>query len=527
MKNRQITEIMRDIAPKYQNKANERAAEVHYTPRRTNIQSLLVGGAALGCAVFAAVIILPHMNQKELTAPDSALEESIESTEEAYAVQHASAPFDDISGAFIRFISPAYAPFALEISAEEQYTLADVLSAADWKQTGSEFDDSVYPDGEHYTMCVKQPDTSFFVTFMPETHTARMSQDGTQWTLYELPDEVFDTVRSTVQKDDGELDGHLTWVEETTLNTQDFWKNFRVDAKECDMTKKEDVFYKMNNAIDYYDSVSGVVLSGRMGGFDTKYVFDRTEFQADLNTGKGYDRNQYFYGNSVDEMISGTGDIRAEEAVMVYVMDAEATYSYEESDDTYYKFNRIEHRIDALPVADNSSHDTDLDVDGWVDWQNRLICNGIGMECLHNTGISLSYLYNFNNWDIVGTEVVNGRQCVHIHGHAPETDNELVFFKDSGSVKTFDIYADEETGVLVRLLGYDDNGETARFIETLDLAFNENAVPVQSPDLSGRQENTFEPLSPAEYEADPNANGEEVPAQDPAADETITIQKET
>ena len=66
MTNRQIKDMMRDIDPKYQQKANERAAAVTHTAHRSMIPSLLVCGAAACCAVFAAAIILPRLKTKTI-----------------------------------------------------------------------------------------------------------------------------------------------------------------------------------------------------------------------------------------------------------------------------------------------------------------------------------------------------------------------------------------------------------------------------------------------------------------------------
>ena len=73
MTNKQLKEMMRDISPRYQQKADARAASAEHTKRRSWMPAL-VSGAAVCCAGLAAVIFLPKLHQDSLTANKSMAE---------------------------------------------------------------------------------------------------------------------------------------------------------------------------------------------------------------------------------------------------------------------------------------------------------------------------------------------------------------------------------------------------------------------------------------------------------------------
>ena len=109
----------------------------------------------------------------------------------------------------------------------------------------------------------------------------------------------------------------------------------------------------------------------------------------------------------------------------------------------------------------------------------RQILEGMALNSFEFSKLILGYLYEFDKWDIVGTEEVNGRTCVHIKGTANDKCIFHVFVND------FDMYVDEATGAIVKLLGYNTNGELSHFVNTLNLKFEDDAEPFEMPDFSG------------------------------------------
>jgi hypothetical protein len=76
------------------------------------------------------------------------------------------------------------------------------------------------------------------------------------------------------------------------------------------------------------------------------------------------------------------------------------------------------------------------------------------------------------------------------------------------------MYTDAETGVIVKLLGYNENGALSHFVNTLDLKFEDDAEPFEMPDLSAYQMHEMQEPAFAE-----EVNG--VPDPEAFADEPV------
>ena len=62
MNDKQIREMMRDIDPQFQQKADERAAAVRPAARRRIPAPVWIGSLAAGCAAVAAAVYLPKLH---------------------------------------------------------------------------------------------------------------------------------------------------------------------------------------------------------------------------------------------------------------------------------------------------------------------------------------------------------------------------------------------------------------------------------------------------------------------------------
>lgn len=523
MTNRQIKDMMRDIDPKYQQKANERAAAVTHTAHRSMIPSLLVCGAAACCAVFAAAIILPRLktDQIEIAASEAQIESAEDSQFELItepAVQFEISDFGTWDA--VRLMSPAYAPYVLDISAEQQNDLDMELTAAvavaklEAESAGTVWQpcdpDMPYSDGENYSVFVYNGGDSYRLTaYSDNTIDFDRGDSVTRW---QFPDGIYDKIAefaNPAQPAPNEsfaknpLEGHLTWCAEDTINAKDIWKNTNVGAKECDMTTKEGVFYKMCNTMDYYNRVSCVTVSGIRpdgGQFNT----DRSTLRADLNAGKVSEYLEYFYSTDADALMNGCeGCTKDENGVFITAKDGEKFYTATEYNHKCSVMPGITHRIDCPPVENNQRKPDKMEFDDY-DFYNsrRQILEGMGLNSFEWGKLVLGYLYEFDTWDIVGTETVNGRNCVHIKGKA----NDKFIFAEF--VRDFDMYTDAKTGVIVKLLGYNENGEISHFVNTLNLRFEDDAEPFEMPDFSDYEINE---MSDSVYEAQGDAPVEAAP----------------
>ena len=515
MTNRKIKEMMRDIDPKYQQRANERAAAVQHVSRRSRIPTLLVCGAAATCAVFAAAIILPRLKaeQMEIAASESQNEYAEDSEYGIVTENVEAAPIPDFSEDTIRLMSAAYAPYVLEIPKEKQQELASALMNAAWTKCDP---DLPVPDGENDSVFVYNNGDSYRLRVYSD-NTVDVEQNG-EVTRWQLSDGVCDAIHKAAHPAqpapnesfaENPLTGHLTWCAEDTLNAADIWQNTNVAAKACDMTTKDGVFYKMCNTMDYYNRVSCVTVSGtRPEG--SQFNADRSTLRADLNAGKASEILEYFYSADADALMNGCeGCTRDESGMFITAKDGEKFYSATEYNHACHVDRHIIHRIDCPPVEKDQLRPDEMEFDDY-DFYNsrRQILEGMGLNSFEWSKLVLGYLYDFDTWDIVGTETVNGRNCVHIKGKA----NDKFIFKEF--VSDFDMYTDEETGVLVKLLGYNRNGALSHFVNTLDLKFEDDAEPFELPDFSDYE--VFEAKEPA-YVAQPAEDSQDGAAENPDA----------
>ena len=64
------------------------------------------------------------------------------------------------------------------------------------------------------------------------------------------------------------------------------------------------------------------------------------------------------------------------------------------------------------------------------------------------------------------------------------------------------MYVDEATGAIVKLLGYNTNGELTHFVNTLNLKFEDDAEPFEMPDFSGYEVSEISESAYAEQPAE-------------------------
>ena len=501
MTNRKIKELMRDIDPKYQQKADARAEAVVHLPYRSRIPSLLVCGAAACCAVFAAAIILPRLNTEKINIAASeseivsAAEPDGEPITESSAIQF---QIPGISDGIVRLMAPAYAPYILETTPEQQQKLASDLTEAAFGQkikaeeNGSVWEpcdpDLPFPDGECYSVFVYNDGFPYRLTVYSDNTIVR-EQDGEE-TRWQFPDGIYSKVAEFANPKlpepnesfaENPLEGHLTWCAEDTINATDIWKNTNVGAKVCDMTDKADVFYKMSNTADYYNRVSCVYITGAILPGSPLFQATHCVLRADLNAAKATEVKDFYYSEDPSALMNGCdGCVKDECGTFIEAMDGENLRSVTEYNHKGYSCSGLTHRIDSPPVANDARVPEQMDFDDYDFYNSRIqLLDGMGLDCLENSKLVLGYLFDFDLWDIVETEEINGRTCVHIRG----TVNSKCIEKDF--VKSFDMYTDAETGMIVSLIGYDENGVISRFLVTQDLAFEDDAEPVIQPDFTG------------------------------------------
>jgi hypothetical protein len=146
-----------------------------------------------------------------------------------------------------------------------------------------------------------------------------------------------------------------------------------------------------------------------------------------------------------------------------------------------------EHRRDYVPLT--KEEQCRIGPDGEVIWAGRnplSNCGNIATEVLEGYTAAHIYLYDFDSWEILGTEMLAGRECVSIRGHLNKEHCESV----SGGVTDLDLFCffvDAQTGVIMKLLNFRSDGTLSAFLVVDRIAFDEEAEPVQMVDLSGME----------------------------------------
>ena len=435
--------------------------------------ALIAGGVGTAAALkhnspkSSDSMLAAQTTEHQLTASS---ETSSVSTEPAV---QALVPKIDIANDEVRFMAAAYAPYLLDISAEQQQKLAAALDSSEWTPCDA---NEPLPDGEAYTMYAYNNGDPYSLTLYGD-NTAKIEGMG-ETTRWNVPAETAKAITEAANPGayENAISGHLTWCDISSINVEDIWKNTRVGAKECDMSVREDIFYKMNNTLDYFDRASGYVTKGIISknGNDTSTCYD---FQVDLNTGAAYQHEENYYGCRYDHIQKGSEKPVSSGPSYTYWQDGECSYSMTDSENSYYKIEGITHRIDspAVPLEElRPKDDTLTQYDNWN--TRRQMLGGIAVDCIENYRMAVDYLQDSSKWTITGSEKIIGRVCVCIKG---------VYDVEYDDVKSFELYVDRETGVTVKALGYDANGELIRYMTVENLHFNDEAEPVTRPDLTG------------------------------------------
>ncbi|MBP0987142.1 MAG: hypothetical protein J6S92_02570, partial [Oscillospiraceae bacterium] len=322
MTNRQLKDMMRDIAPRYQQEADARAESA--APAKKNVWlPAAIGAAAVCCAGIAAVVMLPHLHN-DLIPADSAVQDiqevtdSTESSETDYGNEHiANIEFNDLTNGIMRIVAPAYAPCAYTPTAEEQREIAKAFMESEWVPAS----DTQIPDGESVSLYIYDPQAPMVLTFYMN-RLVRVSTDGfsANGVLYEPPQNAWKAVRRASMHDGESLLKRLTWCGMESLSTPKFWDNFSINPRECDMMTQDGLFFRMSNSIDYFGRVSGRVLFGDSvdAGSAYSYAVQVSDFQYNLDMGTCYEDMTYYLGNSLEDMAESRFDRLQREGHTIY-----------------------------------------------------------------------------------------------------------------------------------------------------------------------------------------------------------------
>lgn len=199
------------------------------------------------------------------------------------------------------------------------------------------------------------------------------------------------------------------------------------------------IYNKMLNSVDYFDYAAGKFVTI----LDGKEV--TVKFETDLNEAEGYERST-----------DGTY------VKWIQIQDGQRTIDVdgEVTTDTFVS-QRNDNSLDQkayLAIDENG-------VNNYVmrnDHTNMELARCI----LSPQEMTFSFLSDFTKWDIVRTEAVLERESYVIHGENDE------YMSQKLGTATFTIWADMETGIILKYEGYNESGEVVDYIYVDEIQIN-------------------------------------------------------
>ncbi len=478
MTNRQLKDMMRDIPPRFQQKANARAAAVQI--KKAPVLPKLIGAAAVCCAGLAAVIILPGVMNNEMIPATS---EQTDLQEMTTATEQTDKPWShEISASTLRLTttqwmtSPAFVPYAV-LPTENQYrSIYDALDSATWYAVAPSAE---RPKGEAVTLHVRDclnPENMYRFVFYVNGYVQAFnsSGNGVWYQLSEKDASLYEMLWLAANDQEDDWGKRLVWIDESTMDTPQFWDNFATYTPEYDMYTKEGVFDRMRNSVDYIDRVSGTVLHGFELGTedDIHYGVQVSDFQCDLNMGIGYEEMSSYTTNALTEMTGEEARKLNYDYSQKFYFDGETLHETSSADvnQGLVSMHQGAHRInypDPIPYEE-------IKVDGEWNYRDVFVPTPIASSSISPEYYSYVYLYDFSTWEITGHTDMYNRSCVTLRGRLDAATAEALHIYD------YEMTVDEVTGMLVRFVGYGKDGEVKAFILTENLKFDTDADYVDS-----------------------------------------------
>ena len=226
------------------------------------------------------------------------------------------------------------------------------------------------------------------------------------------------------------VDGEKAQQEETIVNDQSL--------------TKQNIFNKMLNSVDYYQSVYGSfeVSNAAFGDQTVSYqagLEDKVSYQK--IEGTGIDQEQYYQNNE---------QIKYDNKARTYRVSAVAEFVEEPQ---LRSGARITENEDGTK---NYFYRGDVTHTGFASSMSLL-----------PQEMAFGFLEDFSLWEITGTETYLGREAVRIEGLTEEA------YGDKLSVESFVFLVDRATGILLRYDGYDQDGALTDSMHTTQIAIDQ------------------------------------------------------
>lgn len=243
---------------------------------------------------------------------------------------------------------------------------------------------------------------------------------------------------------------------------------------------KEDILHMMLNSIDYYNYASGTIAYANPNDLSCAIVVD---FQSDIPNSKSYSHivQKNTELSRVNAAINQTALNDLTDANMSeYVLtDREIYYNAGSG----VSLNNVERSYKDMSYAaiSRSNVSTISDDKRFKVDENGVPCyyyraNPTNVDdasiCLFPQEMAFGFLLDFDLWEVEGSEVYEGRDCVVLSGTTNEDYGKKV------GVEKFVFYVDKQTGTLLKYIGYNTDGEISDYMISSNISFADSGFSI-------------------------------------------------
>ena len=208
-------------------------------------------------------------------------------------------------------------------------------------------------------------------------------------------------------------------------------------------TEQEEIFYKMLNSVDCYDTAKGSFLTVLGEEVETKI-----EFISDLNEMIGYE--------SVQNRMTDTE---------LYVAKG-IRQQFDHKEKTYIEDTDVITEETEIPTNEERIIE-ESDGSKTYNYREKISNLANADMVLAPQEITFSFLGGFSLWKIVGQEQYLDRKCVKIKGTTE------AYYREKLDVVKFNFWVDAETGFLLKYEGYNEKNELTDYIKTEEITINQ------------------------------------------------------
>ncbi len=227
---------------------------------------------------------------------------------------------------------------------------------------------------------------------------------------------------------------------------------------------KESIFHMMLNTVDYFSKVSGTVIISS----DFIEKPNCVTFQSDLDTGyassyqHSYDYVSDIYNITCDDLLD---EYRIYSADDFY--DNETHISIDHTYKTY--MTEPDYEMADYRVPDEQRVTTDNEGNVNLAYRADLTKVPLASRSLFPQGFTAGALHDFSLWNIEEITELDGNECFQITG-TPEAS-----YAGKTRIHNYEMYVNTKNGCIMKLQGFNENGELVFYVYTDDLRFDDEA----------------------------------------------------